>query len=299
MQKLSAVTLRKLTSYPGMILLGVALVMLIVLSGAVLAQEEIEVPPPYAGLENPFPWNDTSAQEAGMAVFQEFCVVCHVATEDIPALGPEFSAVDYRQSLEERADFYFWTVSEGRLEKAMPPWGPFLSEEARWQVLTYIWSLGGAGPTPTPTLTTTPTPTPTLTPVITGDPTTGREIFQENCQVCHSIGGGKVVGPDLKDVTERREESWLKVQIQFPSVHLEQNDPIAMALLEEFRLPMPDLGLTEQQVEAVIAYLETAEIGQAAIPAKFIPTLVIGILVIVGITLIGLIAGTKRVEVRS
>jgi cytochrome c1 len=100
-------------------------------------------------------------------------------------------------------------------------------------------------------------------------------------------------------VTERREESWLKVQIQFPSVQLEQNDPIAMALLEEFGLPMPDLGLTEQQVEAVIAYLETAETEPTAIPAKYIPTLVIGILAIVGITLIGLIAGTKRVEVRT
>ncbi len=296
MQKLSAVALWKLISHPGMILIGVALVMLIVLSGVVLAQEEIEVPPPYAGLENPFPWDDTSAQEAGMAVFQEFCAACHVATEDVPALGPDFSAVDYRQSLEERADFYFWTVSEGRLEKAMPPWGAFLSEEARWQVLTYIWSLGGAGPTPTPTSTTTPTPTPT--PGITGDPTTGRDIFQEKCQVCHSIGAGKVVGPDLMGVTERREESWLKVQIQSPSVHLEQNDPIAMALLEEFRLPMPDLGLTEQQVEAVIAYLKTAEAGQADIPDKYIPTLVVGILAIVGITLIGRIAGTKRVEVR-
>ncbi len=297
MKKLSAVGLRKLTSYPGMIMTGVALVMLIVLSGAVFAHEEIEVPPPYAGLENPFPWDDTSTQEAGEVIFQEFCVICHIATEDIPALGPDFSAVDYRQSLEERADFYFWTVSEGRLEKAMPPWGPSLSEEARWQALTYIWSLGGSGPTPTPTLTTTPTPT-TPTPVITGDPSTGQGIFEEKCQVCHSIGAGKVVGPDLKGVTERREVSWLKVQIQFPSVLLEQNDPIAMALLEEFRLPMPDLGLTEQQVEAVIAYLETAETGPTAVPGKYIPTLVIGILAIVGITLIGLIAGTKRVEVR-
>jgi mono/diheme cytochrome c family protein len=130
-----------------------ATVLLWGLAAAVLAQDEAEVPPPYAGLENPFPWDDTSAQEAGKVIFQKSCAVCHVATETVPALGPDFSVVDYRQSLEERPDFYFWTVSEGRLDKGMPPWGSSLSEEERWQALIYIWSLGGEAPP-----TTTPPP---------------------------------------------------------------------------------------------------------------------------------------------
>jgi uncharacterized repeat protein (TIGR02543 family) len=37
----------------------------------------------------------------------------------------------------------------------MPPWGSAISEEERWQVLTYIWSLGGAVTAPTATLTIT------------------------------------------------------------------------------------------------------------------------------------------------
>jgi mono/diheme cytochrome c family protein len=126
----------------------------------------------------------------------------------------------------------------------------------------------------------------------------GEAVFGQTCTACHTIGRGVLVGPDLQGVTERREESWLKVQIQSPSVHRAQNDPIAVANLEEFGMPMPDLGLTAQQVEAVIAYLETTEIGPAAIPAEYIPTLAIGVLGIVGLTLIGLIVGTKRVEVR-
>ncbi len=126
----------------------------------------------------------------------------------------------------------------------------------------------------------------------------GEAVFGQTCTICHTIGRGALVGPDLQGVTERREESWLKVHIQSPSVHRAQNDPIAMANLETFKFRMPDLGLTEQQVEAVIAYLKTGETGPAAIPAKYIPTLVIGLLAIVGITLIGLVAGTKRVEVR-
>ncbi len=126
----------------------------------------------------------------------------------------------------------------------------------------------------------------------------GEEVFGKTCTVCHTIGGGVRVGPDLQGVAERREESWLKVHIQSPSVHRAQNDPIAMANLEEFPMPMPDLGLTEQQVEAVIVYLKTTEIGPIARPAQYIPTLAIGLLAILGLTLIGLIAGTKRVEVR-
>lgn len=126
----------------------------------------------------------------------------------------------------------------------------------------------------------------------------GEAVFGQTCTACHTIGRGVLVGPDLQGVTERREESWLKVQIQSPSVHRAQNDPIAMANLEEFRMSMPDLGLTEQQVEAVIAYLKTTETGPVARPAQYIPTLAIGVLVILGLTLIGLIAGNKRVEVR-
>jgi len=119
--------------------------LLVVLSAAVVAQEE--PPPPYAGLENPFSWDDASAQEAGKVIFQESCVVCHIAlVEGVPSLGPDFSVVDYRQNLEERPDFYFWTVSEGRIENGMPSWMDARSEEERWQALTYIWSLGGQEP---------------------------------------------------------------------------------------------------------------------------------------------------------
>ena len=126
----------------------------------------------------------------------------------------------------------------------------------------------------------------------------GEGIFGQRCTACHTIGRGASVGPDLEGVTKRREESWLKVQIQSPSVHRAKNDPIAKANLDKFGMSMPDLGLTEDQVEGVIAYLKSAEKAPVAIPALYAPTLAIGVLAIVGLTLIGLIVGTKRVEVR-
>ncbi len=92
-----------------------------VLAAAVLAQEEAEVPGPYAGLENPFPWSDAPAQEAGKELYQQSCIGCHGASGSSLA-GADFSAADFPQRLEERPDLHFWILSEGRLDEGMPPY---------------------------------------------------------------------------------------------------------------------------------------------------------------------------------
>ena len=33
--------------------------------------------------------------------------------------------------------------------------------------------------------------------------------FKKLCISCHTIGGGRIVGPDLKDVHERKDRAWL------------------------------------------------------------------------------------------
>jgi mono/diheme cytochrome c family protein len=126
----------------------------------------------------------------------------------------------------------------------------------------------------------------------------GQRILQQTCTACHTIGGGVRVGPDLQGVTERREASWLKVHIQTPSIHQAQNDPISVENRQKFGLPMPDLGLTEQQAEAVIAALGAGGSAQpAGIPALYGPTLIAALLALVVLTFVGLRAGTKKVEV--
>lgn len=126
----------------------------------------------------------------------------------------------------------------------------------------------------------------------------GRQIFEAQCIACHTIGRGTLVGPDLQGVTERRTGSWLKVHIQSPSLHRQENDPVALALVEQFRIPMPDLGLTGQQAEAVIGFLATPETVQG-VPALLLPTLFIGVIGIAGLTVAGLKSGSKKVEVRA
>ncbi len=126
-------------------------ILLWILGTAVQAQDE--PPPPYAGLKNPFPWDNTSTQEAGKELYRQSCLGCH-GVDGSNLATADFSAADYPQSLQERPDFSFWIFSEGRLDKGMPPYKSSLSEEQRWQVLTYLSSLGVAAPsevTPPPT----------------------------------------------------------------------------------------------------------------------------------------------------
>ena len=129
--------------------------------------------------------------------------------------------------------------------------------------------------------------------------TAGEATFGQVCGACHTVGGGTLIGPDLQGVTERREEAWLKVHILSPSIHHGQNDPISVANREEYGLQMPDLGLTEPQVEAVIAYLKTATTAPAITPSLYAPTLIAGVLGVVALTILGLYVGRKKVEVRS
>ncbi len=131
---------------------------------------------------------------------------------------------------------------------------------------------------------------------------TGQEIFQGQCAGCHTIGKGKLVGPDLAGVTARREESWLKRQIKEPDRLIAEKDPIALQLLKEADdVPMASLELSDGEVAAVISYLKSIEkqaVVTTGLPSQYIPTVIISILVLIGLTLIGLKAGSKNVDVR-
>ena len=91
------------------------------------------------------------------------------------------------------------------------------------------------------------------------DAEAGKQIFQEKCVACHTIGSGPLVGPDLKGVTARRPREWLEQWIAAPDAMLAKKDPVAIELLHQFHdVPMANMGLSTSDVTAVIAFLETA-----------------------------------------
>ncbi|OQA45737.1 MAG: Cytochrome c [Chloroflexi bacterium ADurb.Bin325] len=101
------------------------------------------------------------------------------------------------------------------------------------------------------------------------DPVAGQQIFQSMCSTCHTIGKGKLVGPDLAGVTERADVAWIKQFIQEPDKMLASGDPTATKLLAEFNnVAMPNLGLSAAQVDDVVAYLAAPDSAKApAAPA--------------------------------
>jgi cytochrome c2 len=85
----------------------------------------------------------------------------------------------------------------------------------------------------------------------------GHDLFgSKGCMGCHSIGHGRLAGPDLFAVTEVRTIDWLTAFLKDTSKML-NTDPIAQALLKEFHgNRMPNIQLTDQDIEALIHYLQ-------------------------------------------
>lgn len=86
----------------------------------------------------------------------------------------------------------------------------------------------------------------------------GQAIYVQRCIACHTIGGGNLVGPDLQGVEQRRDRDWLVRFISAPDEMIAEGDPIAIQLLEEFNnVAMPNMALSDIEVEAILAFLES------------------------------------------
>lgn len=102
-----------------------------------------------------------------------------------------------------------------------------------------------------------------LAPLASAAPPDAQAIFATKCAVCHTIGKGKLIGPDLKGVTGLRDKAWLTRWLSAPDQVLAAHDSIATALLAQYQVPMPNPGLTADEVQAMIGYLATVGAGPA------------------------------------
>ncbi|HYR50288.1 MAG TPA: SCO family protein [Candidatus Eisenbacteria bacterium] len=85
----------------------------------------------------------------------------------------------------------------------------------------------------------------------------GSYLFQTRCAACHGIGGGDGLGPDLHNVTMRRQRSWLARYVAEPDRMLAEGDELAKELFAKYRnVRMPNMGLDGEEVSALLSYIE-------------------------------------------
>jgi nitrite reductase (NO-forming) len=96
----------------------------------------------------------------------------------------------------------------------------------------------------------------------------GKNAFESKCLACHSVGQGNKLGPDMAGVTQRRKDEWLTQWLTAPEKMLATNDE-AKAMLKQFNnIPMPNQGLSPQEIKQYLAYFHWIDESMAATKTK-------------------------------
>lgn len=82
--------------------------------------------------------------------------------------------------------------------------------------------------------------------------------FRQHCMSCHTIGGGRLTGPDLKNVTERQDREWLVRFMLNPAGVVESGDAYAQQIYDDARqVVMPTIaGISEDRASALLDLIE-------------------------------------------
>jgi len=88
---------------------------------------------------NPFE-KDPQAVAAGRILFEQHCAECHGDAAQGGKKGPSLRVADVQDA---EPGALFWILTNGIVRKGMPVWSK-LPEPQRWQIVSYIRSLGVA-----------------------------------------------------------------------------------------------------------------------------------------------------------
>jgi len=95
--------------------------------------------------KNPFA-GDPEAVAAGGNLFEQHCSECHGKQAVGAKKGPSLLRVEVQQAT---SGTLFWILTNGVVRKGMPVWSK-LPEQQRWQLVTYLQSLGSHSAKPSP-----------------------------------------------------------------------------------------------------------------------------------------------------
>ncbi len=210
-----------------------------------------ELPPPTVPPEMGFPAAPPDMVQ-GAAIFSGRCTECHGVNG--AGDGPRVASgqvVDVPNFLDpavpgaQRVSEWFDTITNGRIEKLMPPWRAALSEQERWAVAYYTYTMH-AGPEQI---------------------ARGAEVYADSCAGCHGAGG-RGDGPDAA----RLSGSVGDLTDQANMVSL-SDDSIYATITEGVGDPndgMPAFGdeLSESDRRAVTSFVRTLALANAGpVPA--------------------------------
>ena len=96
----------------------------------------INVPATESSRRNPYA-GDPVAPVAGKKLFRRHCAQCHGPGGVGSTRGPGLGSNSVRSAT---PGALFWFLTNGNLKRGMPSWSG-LSEQRRWQIVTYVKSL--------------------------------------------------------------------------------------------------------------------------------------------------------------
>jgi cytochrome c2 len=201
------------------------------------------------------------------------CLVCHVVEGKGGLVGPELTYFGDKNP--ELFDFshiegphtvFAWNLQHladpDKVSPAttMPTFG-FDPGEARALTLMLLsWKRNSFPPQyiPRPVemtelilkLAVTPEP-----PIVPGA-AAGRKVFRtRGCTSCHTVGAGKLLGPDLKGVGTRHDENWLRSWLADPAAVIRAHPDLAAWPGNYDGIVMPNQNLSPDEINALVGYL--------------------------------------------
>ncbi len=105
----------------------------------------------------------------------------------------------------------------------------------------------------------------------------GNPLYKTSCSACHTIGGGNLMGPDLKGVSKIRSNDWLIKFIKDSQSLIKSGDAEAKAVFEKFNnMPMPSSSLGNGDIQKIIDFIKVSSgnAGTAAGGASVEPEIV-------------------------
>lgn len=90
-----------------------------------------------------------------------------------------------------------------------------------------------------------------------GDAAAGKDLFNNNCQQCHSPGADVIVGPGLKGIMDRRSMEWLIPWVKNSAKVIASGDAYAVKLYNKYnKTAMQSFNLSDDEIKNIFAYVQ-------------------------------------------